>query len=164
MEKLKKDNMFTSFLPPEEPTLNKYFFEQCGIGNGQTGHFGIRYDVPYHMLEQLKSDQGFLVHTFRYHMLEQLWEKGILPNLDRPIFINHLQISREIGTFDHMTFRMSVEIQPVSERPVIYKFVEDVKRIPSDVFFCSWCDGYTKNDMRGHCCACGGPRNDQYLK
>ena len=36
--------------------------------------------------------------------------------------------------------------------------------MPPDVFKCTFCGGYTKNDMRGHCSGCGGPRDDGYLE
>jgi hypothetical protein len=43
----------------------------------------------------------------------------------------------------------------------IYIPIYSSSQMPSDVFQCIWCGGYTKNDMRGHCCACGAPRNKE---
>jgi hypothetical protein len=31
-------------------------------------------------------------------------------------------------------------------------------QIPPDTYSCSFCGGYTYNDRRGNCAACGGPR------
>jgi rubrerythrin len=32
--------------------------------------------------------------------------------------------------------------------------------IPRDLHFCDYCGGHTKDDARGHCAACGGPRKE----
>jgi len=43
----------------------------------------------------------------------------------------------------------------------IYIPIYSSSQMPNDVYECSWCGGYTKNDMRGHCCACGAPRSKE---
>ena len=34
-------------------------------------------------------------------------------------------------------------------------------KMPDDVFECVYCGGYTYNDDRGNCAACGAPRGEQ---
>jgi len=55
----------------------------------------------------------------------------------------------------------------ITARPIditykqIYIPIYSSSQMPNDVFECSWCGGYTHNDMRGHCCACGAPRSKE---
>ena len=42
----------------------------------------------------------------------------------------------------------------------VYIPVSDENPMPKDVYKCDACGGYTKNDSRGHCAACGSPRTD----
>jgi len=47
--------------------------------------------------------------------------------------------------------------------PVVYIPIYSSMQMPKDVYHCKFCGGMTKNDIRGHCLACGGPRNRNYL-
>ena len=60
------------------------------------------------------------------------------------------------GNFEY-TFK--VNCRPV-ETARVYVYAPDypVNQIPRDLHFCEYCGGHTKDDMRGHCAACGGPR------
>lgn len=66
----------------------------------------------------------------------------------------HDFLSRGINTCLH------VEATPARTK-VIYM---PVTEMPRDVFECKFCGGWTKNDKRGHCSGCGGPRNLRYLE
>jgi hypothetical protein len=57
-----------------------------------------------------------------------------------------------------MVLRAETKIEKVERRPVVIKYVSDFSEIPKDYQNCTFCGGYTKNDARGHCYACGGPR------
>ena len=54
--------------------------------------------------------------------------------------------------------RAETKIEKVECRPVVIKYVSDFSEIPKDYVKCTFCGGYTKNDERGNCLACGGPR------
>ena len=60
-------------------------------------------------------------------------------------------------------YRILIECRPVQTAKVYIPMYESAL-IPTDVHHCSYCGGYTHNDMRGHCLGCGGPRNDDYLE
>ena len=77
-------------------------------------------------------------------------------------------IKPELTEFDDFPmmqreFRVKVHCRPV-EYGRIYVPVYEQSSMPIDVHKCTWCGGYTKNDMRGHCSGCGGPRNEEYLE
>ena len=40
----------------------------------------------------------------------------------------------------------------------VYSEVKSENRMPKDVYLCKYCGGYTKNDSRGNCAACGAGR------
>jgi ribosomal protein L37E len=70
---------------------------------------------------------------------------------------------------DYMTrgieYSVRVHVRPVEvARVYVYPQFETNpmirNQIPKDLFFCDYCGGHTKNDMRGHCGACGGPRKE----
>lgn len=81
----------------------------------------------------------------------------IIPHLNKGLYIRPVTLS--VGQQDfYYEFILSSEISVVNEKPVIYKFVNDYSMIPKDYNYCKWCGGHTKNDKRGHCGSCGGPR------
>ena len=66
------------------------------------------------------------------------------------------------GPWGNVEYSLLVHCRSVQTERVYIPVFEQAK-MPRDVFKCSWCGGYTKNDKRGHCAGCGGPRNDQYI-
>ena len=46
----------------------------------------------------------------------------------------------------------------------VFKFVKSADEIPIDVKKCEFCNGYTYDDRRGNCSACGGPREHIEIK
>jgi hypothetical protein len=81
------------------------------------------------------------------------------PYLNKGIYIHPLQFMEfdDYPSFERV-FDVSARVSVVKQVPVIYKFVDDLRMIPTDVHRCDFCGGHTKNDMRGHCAACGAPR------
>ncbi len=77
----------------------------------------------------------------------------------------------KLKEMDAINYIVTVDVKPVQTvNPKIYIFEDGYQRamlknpsLPRDLFYCSWCGGHTKNDMRGHCSGCGGPRNNKYL-
>ncbi len=59
-------------------------------------------------------------------------------------------------------FRVRVDAWGAEQR--IYIPVFERRNLPADTWYCTWCGGYTHNDKRGHCAACGGPRDDRFLE
>lgn len=72
----------------------------------------------------------------------------------------HWNISelRDMSDYCHI-IRAKVDLWKVKEVPIVYKIAHSVNDLPDDVYSCKWCGGYTKNDHRGNCAACGAPRD-----
>ena len=74
---------------------------------------------------------------------------------------NHLLTSPLIDDLElprvFMMSDFSLINMPIKEI-VIYKLADSISSIPKDYQRCSFCGGYTKNDEKGNCFACGGPR------
>lgn len=68
---------------------------------------------------------------------------------------------KEGPTIDGMgwEYYLTIECREVQVAQV-YVPVFTGSAIPTETYFCKWCGGFTKNDMRGHCRGCGGPRGD----
>ncbi len=78
-----------------------------------------------------------------------IWIKPVLQEIRNPHF--------------GVDYRFVVHCRPVGYSRVYIPIYEN-QSMPKDVFKCSWCGGFTKNDQRGHCAGCGGPRDDSYLE
>jgi hypothetical protein len=77
-----------------------------------------------------------------------------------PVLTENVDIMNDI-----IEYGVNVHVRPVMTK--VYVF-EDYNKamlrdpnIPRDLRNCHWCGGYTKNDMRGHCAGCGGPRKHE---
>lgn len=65
---------------------------------------------------------------------------------------------RDMSECCHL-IRAKADLWKVKEVPIVYKIAHSVNDLPCDVYSCKWCGGYTKNDRRGNCAACGAPRD-----
>lgn len=85
----------------------------------------------------------------------------IRPHLNKGLYIHPVELAR-VQDFplwnERINYAITARVSVVEQKPVVYKFVDDWRMIPKYVHFCEFCGGHTKNDMRGHCCACGAPR------
>jgi hypothetical protein len=69
---------------------------------------------------------------------------------------------KHIGEFGNsIEYRTRIRCRDVLVERV---YIPTFSKLPSDVYECKWCGGWTYNDDRGHCRACGGPRNLKYLE
>lgn len=74
-------------------------------------------------------------------------------------------VARDMGELLGRGIEYCVKVDAVAAQDKrIYIPVYDRAQMPRDVVKCSYCGGHTKNDKRGHCAGCGGPRNDSYLE
>lgn len=124
--------------------------------------------VQYYDYDQLFEQSGF-----RYHLANELattfFNKFIRPHLLREGgFMIRSDLRRFIdpntGLVDLIMIGKIQAVQ-VETRPVVYRYISSMDQIPNDLHGCTFCGGYTKNDARGHCAACGGPRsNSKYIE
>ena len=64
----------------------------------------------------------------------------------------------QLGGIEYATkiFCRSVKTE---QHNVVYRIADSLDALPeTHNKFCKFCGGYTTNDMRGQCAACGGPR------
>ena len=89
--------------------------------------------------------------------------RGLRENwVDKPVAYMLTSADEKDLLFDRNNYCLKARAINI-EYQQIYIPVFEGTQMPKDVFKCNFCCGYTKNDMRGHCCACGGPRDDSYL-
>ncbi len=148
---------------------NNYYFDILNKALGKQPSDGtqdiaaVRAIISHDILTH-SSANDYLAYTVR-KMAMNFCEDIILPNLRYSMFISSswmLSPLLQNIDFNHeYELILKAKVQRVQERPVIYKIVPSFDALPNDVHSCRFCGGYTKNDMRGHCCACGAPRSDR---
>lgn len=150
--------MLTDFLNKltTEPTIED-ILKKLGT-YPEEGRFYVESRITPEMIYADKDNGGFIPWMFR-NMFDKLWDQAIFPNIGKSLFIR-TGISTFQDKFD-LVVRIKADMSFVSERPVIYKLVPSMNEIPPDTYKCEFCGGYTYNDQRGHCCACGAPRQDK---
>lgn len=100
-----------------------------------------------------------------YHEIKEIISQRLFPMLfdENGLYIQADLKLLEAPQLDfdishRMVLRAETKVEKVERRPIVIKYVSDFSEIPKDYAECTFCGGYTKNDERGHCCACGGPR------
>lgn len=67
------------------------------------------------------------------------------------------------GPWKTREISVMVHCRPISTYQVFIP-VFDRAQLPPGTYKCQYCGGYTRNDKRGNCGACGAPRDDNYLE
>ncbi len=137
-------------------TLDRDWFVQAikdlaGKPEGET--FGVDVEVAN---DQLQHPE--VPHYVLGRIVDEIARKAVVKTFDGLYAMRwDLQTISDV----YLThFRAKVDLRKIEEIPVIYRIAATIADLPSDVHSCKWCGGYTKNDMRGNCAACGAPRSD----
>lgn len=148
------------FIQDVQKARNEFVEMECNLEYSNHYGYGIRFN-PWDF-----QDPDFV----RFHLMQ-------LFNKERDIIYNAVVKSpgewntfRSRFTFRSMPelynrqFELGLRVDTHVGDAKVYIPVYESMSMPKDVFKCDWCGGYTKNDKRGHCAGCGGPRNEKYLE
>lgn len=127
----------------------------------EPGHKATTYASTFTIdpLHSIEMDSEFIKHRIRI-MAEQNIIKGVLPYLGKSsIFLRPFIMNAQMDGY-YFKLNLIQPIEEVSERPVIFKIIEEISSLPSNVFKCAYCKGFTYNDRYGNCSACGGERQE----
>lgn len=80
--------------------------------------------------------------------------------LDKPVAYQVKSYTDYDHAFQSKIYRLRARAISIEYKQV-YVPIYSNNRMPVDVFECRWCNGYTHNDTRGNCAACGAPRNEE---
>ena len=117
--------------------------------------------IDPHFLE----DQGYIYHIIRRlieHERDAIYRAVVNSSEEWTTIRTRFLAKNTCDIFDRRQLAVRVDASIADKK--VYIPIFEHQSMPRDVFKCSWCGGYTKNDKRGHCAGCGGPRNDDYIK
>lgn len=118
--------------------------------------YASRYQISPRDLNDLEDSYlKYIIDT----LANNIAHSYILPKLPDNIWIHDTMLTQSEDLKSNSTvIELRTRISEVKEIPVIYRIVNEIINLPTDVFWCDYCKGHTKNDRRGNCCACGAPR------
>ena len=104
-------------------------------------------------------DDKFSLENYVKHNLSKQLADFILCDLDKGEPMSHyFTFHRQNSNITDATdFWIEDRTLPI-ERQIYIPIYAEMK-MPRDVYECRFCGGFTKNDRRGNCGACGAPRN-----
>lgn len=128
---------------------------------GDLQDYGSVIRVNNHMLADGDRAMEYIKHLKQNALKDAIYNAVLQTGVDNWICIKTFikEQRREFET----EYSVLVECRPVQTAKVYIPMYESAL-MPTNVHHCSYCGGYTHNDMRGHCLGCGGPRNDDYLE
>jgi hypothetical protein len=119
------------------------------------------YGAVYSISDQMaKSD---VAEEYAKQHIEEMTKDALYKAVTQQREGEWMVIKSELGqyrNYDKQTtdFFVKIRCRPVENARVFIPVFEH-NEMPKDVFECDHCGGYTKNDHRGNCMACGAPRH-----
>ena len=117
------------------------------------------------MMWQAQDDHNFMAYLLRrlFEYEKEMVYRSVVSSGGEWTAIRTRFLSRNAQEFLSGGVEYAVRVDASVADRKVYIPVFEKTSMPRDVFKCSWCGGYTKNDKRGHCAGCGGPRNEKYI-
>lgn len=151
---------------PSQPRMNYPFSSNLSrflpSSSQKIGDYGACLNLDLHCTSP--NEEDYIRHLVQKMVMDVLFE-GVLPHVsNKSLFLRPLVFTED--RTDWMRTRLSIilPVEEVQEKPMIFKFVESLSSIPDNVFKCGNCGGWTYNDRRGNCAACGAPRDELIYK
>lgn len=120
---------------------------------------GIIFQVDNYALKD-SNIQNYIDQSIERNEKEAIY-KAVKQVKDNWICIRVKTEKQEHYAYDKTAWITRIDCRAVHTENVyipIYSEVETENRMPKDVYLCKYCGGYTKNDSRGNCAACGAGR------
>jgi len=116
------------------------------------------YVIGISVANELLVRDDFPLEDYVKHKLANDMANFIMKDLDKgePMAHSFTLNRRNNTTQDATDFWIKDRAFPIEAR--IYVPVYAEVDMPSDLHECKYCSGFTKNDKRGNCLACGAPR------
>ena len=121
--------------------------------------------ILFQVDDQLEKDPEYEKYI-NYHVEENEKEaiyKAVKQAKDNWICIKVKTEKRKLFSYDKTDYVTKVNCRAVQTQNIYIPVYSEIKTkevvsMPKDVYLCKYCGGYTKNDRRGNCAACGAGR------